>query len=78
MRISLLALVALVTPSLASAQNPKRLVFDIEDVSEIVGEVQKPEVAVFITRQNLTKAYELKLEESLLPKIYEALEQPPF
>jgi hypothetical protein len=53
-------------------------VFDIEDVSEIVGEVQKPEVAVFITRQNLAKAYELKLEESLLPKIYEALEQKPF
>ena len=77
MRVLLALLLLAPAPALAQ-DTGRRLVFEIEDVGEIVGEVQKPEVAVFITRQNLNKAYELKLEESLLPKIYEALEHEPF
>ncbi len=57
------------------AQAKKRLVF--ED-TVIEGEVQKPEVAVYITRQNLNKAYDLNLKESFIPKIIDALEQTPF
>lgn len=44
----------------------------------IEAEVQKPEVAVYITRQNLNKAYDLQLKESFIPRIIEALEEPPF
>jgi hypothetical protein len=55
---------------------PKKLVFKDEFVVE--GEVQKPEVAVFISRQNLNKAYELELKESFLPKIVESVEKDPF
>ena len=62
-------------PSLAHA-GPKRLVFKDEFVVE--GEVQKPEVAVFISRQNLNKAYDLELKESFLPKIIESVEHDPF
>ena len=65
----------LLLPSLAHA-GPKRLVFKDEFVVE--GEVQKPEVAVFISRQNLNKAYDLELKESFLPKIIESVEHDPF
>ena len=45
----------------------------------IEGEVQKPEIAVYIGRQNLSKAYKLEpLKKSFLPKIIEALKKPPF
>ncbi len=52
-----------------------RLVFE-ETVIE--GEVRKPEVAVFISRQNLNDRYALQLRESFLPKIVESIEHPPF
>jgi len=44
----------------------------------IVGEVLKPEITVVISRENLNKAYELKLDEDLLDKIIESVEHPPF
>lgn len=65
---------AALTPTLADAAT--RLVFKEE--TEIIGEVQKPEVAVFITRQNLNKAYQLELKESFLPKIIQSVEKAPF
>jgi len=45
---------------------------------EVVGEVQKPEVTVFISRENLNKSYDLRLEESFLKKIVESVKHPPF
>lgn len=63
---------ALALPSTALAG---RFVFE-EEV--IVGEVQKPEVTLTISRENLNKAYDFELKESFLPKIVEALEKPPF
>ena len=53
----------------------KKLVFK---ASIIEGEPQKPDVAVFVSRQNLNKAYELELKESFIPKILESVEHPPF
>ena len=44
----------------------------------VVGEVLKPEITVVISRENLNKAYELKLDESFLDKIVESVERPPF
>jgi len=52
-----------------------RLVFE-ETVIE--GEVRKPEVTVFISRENLNDRYQLQLQESFLPKIIESVEHPPF
>jgi len=60
---------------LAPEARAARLVFE-ETVIE--GEVRKPEVAVYITRQNLNDRYELELKESFLLKIIESVKHPPF
>lgn len=44
----------------------------------IVGQVLTPEVIVFISRENLTKDYNIVFEESFLHKIAESVERPPF
>lgn len=44
----------------------------------VVGEVLKPEITVVISRENLNKAYELKLDESFLEKIVRSVEHAPF
>lgn len=69
-------LVMSVFAGLASAA--PRFRFTEEDVGDIVGEVQKPDVTVVISRENLNKAYELDLEESFLQKIVDAVESEPF
>ncbi len=73
-RYLLVLMVGLLLPALSHA-GKKRLVFE-EAVVE--GEVQKPEIAVFITRQNLSKAYNFELKESFLPKILDVVKHPPF
>ena len=52
-----------------------RLVFDVVDIT---GEVQKPEITIFITRQNLDTDYELVLRESFVDKIVESVDEKPF
>ncbi len=49
-----------------------------EEAGEVIGNVQKPDVTVVISRENLNKAYELDLEESFLQKIVDAVESEPF
>ncbi|MEN0062923.1 MAG: hypothetical protein AAGA48_12285 [Myxococcota bacterium] len=49
-----------------------------DDDFVIVGEILKPEITVVISRENLNKAYELKLEESFLDKIIQSVESAPF
>ncbi len=44
----------------------------------IVGKIQKPEVVVEITRENLDKGFDLELRESFLRKVIEALDRAPF
>ena len=61
----------------AGAQDAPSYSFD-DDELVIVGEVQKPEVTVVISRENLNKKFELELKESFLPKIVEAVEKAPF
>ena len=54
-----------------------RLVFQEE--TEIVGEVQKPEITITISRENLNKAFDLtKLQESFLDRIVKSVEREPF
>ncbi len=49
-----------------------------DDEFVIVGEILKPEITVVISRENLNKAYDLKLEESFLDRILQSVEQDPF
>lgn len=58
----------------AFGQN-RRLVFE-ETVIE--GKVQKPEITILITRQNLNTDYNLQLRESFIPKIVKSVEKKPF
>jgi hypothetical protein len=44
----------------------------------LVGTIQKPEVQILITKQNLTPKYELDLRESFLPKVVESVNHKPF
>ncbi len=74
--ISRIGVLILLSSVVADSAMAAKLVFKDEFVVE--GEVQKPEVAVFITRQNLNKAYELDLKESFLPKIILSVEHEPF
>ena len=67
--VVLFVAVALAAPSASSAE---------DDDFVIVGEILKPEITVVISRENLNKAYELKLEESFLDKIIQSVEAPPF
>ena len=48
------------------------------DLVKIIGTVRKPEVTMFITRQNLNAPYELELKESFIPKIVDAADTKPF
>ncbi|MEL6347962.1 MAG: hypothetical protein AAFV53_32950 [Myxococcota bacterium] len=70
----LFAVAALMMVGTASAQD-RRLVFEVVDV---IGEVQKPEITIFITRQNLDTNYELELKESFVPRIVESVDKKPF
>lgn len=44
----------------------------------LVGKIQKPEIQILITKQNLTPKYELELKESFLPKIVQSVDMKPF
>lgn len=59
---------------LAHAQS-RRLVLDD---FEVKGKVQKPEITIYVTRQNLNPEYDLELRESFIPKIVESVEEKPF
>lgn len=81
MRKTFIGLMLLVAPA-ALAQDA--LDFDSEELGGggdgfvITGEEHRPDFTVLIDRENLSKAYEMELKESFLPKIEKALEKPPF
>ena len=77
-RILLLTLVFLV-PALASAQSRRsgRQVVRLGEET-VEGSVQKPELSVFMGRQNLSANEQLELRESFLPRIVESVEKKPF
>lgn len=72
----LLAVASVLASPVASAQDRRvRLLLEEE---KIVGKVQKPEVQMFISRQNLNTDATLVLRESFVPRIVESLEKRPF
>lgn len=58
----------------ASAQ-ARRIVIEEET---LIGKVRKPEVTLFVTRQNLNTEYQLELRKSFLPRIAKSVEKKPF
>ncbi|MCO4744424.1 MAG: hypothetical protein KC912_06535 [Proteobacteria bacterium] len=78
-RIALAIVVIVSTLSVWSSSDAeaarKRISFE---ETQITAEVQKPQVAVFISRENLHKGYRLELRESFIPRILESVERAPF
>ena len=73
------ALVLLFAPLTTAAQDADDGGYSFEDdETVIVGEVQKPEITVTISRENLNKSYQLQLKESFLSKIVESVDRAPF
>jgi hypothetical protein len=73
--IRVLAIIALAVASGTASAQGRRLVLTEE---KIEGKIQKPEITIFITRQNLNSNYNLVLDESFVPKILETVERKPF
>jgi hypothetical protein len=70
-----LTAVGVPTPG-GEADAAKRIVF--ETAQTVVGEVQRPQVSVVMTRENLNDPYDFNLQESFLPKIVDAVRRSPF
>lgn len=68
----------LVLPLLALSTGSVAAPREVYDEFVVVGEVLKPEITVVISRENLNKAYEMKLDESFLDKVIESVQHPPF
>ena len=45
---------------------------------EVEAKIKKPEIPIFMNRENLNTDYKLELKESFLPKIVESVEKRPF
>ena len=63
------------SPTAADAQ--QRKAYALEGF-EIIGEVQKPQVTLFVSRKNVNTDASLELRESFIPKIMKSLEKKPF
>lgn len=72
MRVVSVALLSLL-PSAAWAANAIRFEEEV-----LKGKIQKPEIQILITKQNLTPKYELDLKENFLPKIVQSVDLKPF
>jgi hypothetical protein len=70
----LASLLLLVCAGQAHAQG-RRIIFEEESIT---GKVQKPEITIFILRQNLNTEYNLELRRSFVPKIVQSVEKKPF
>lgn len=70
------ALLVLLTPSEAWAQGRRKVVV-LEDGEVIKGVVQKPEIQILISRQDVSTDDQLVLDESFLSKIVESVEKKP-
>lgn len=50
---------------------------DSDDAFKVEGELQKPDVFMILSEDNASKAYELVLRESFVPKILESMKKDP-
>lgn len=70
---SLMILALALAPTAAHAE--RAITFEEQT---LVGKIQKPEIQILITKQNLTPKYELELKENFLPKIVQSVDLKPF
>ena len=70
-----LALFAGLAATAALAQQRRVLLLEEEVIK---GEVQKPTVTLFVSRQNINTDATLELRESFVPRIVESVEKRPF
>lgn len=70
-----LALFAGLAATTALAQQRRVLLLEEEVIK---GEVQKPTVTLFVSRQNINTDATLELRESFVPRIVESVEKQPF
>lgn len=69
------AILSALVGSVASAQSRTVLLLEEEVIK---GEVQKPTVTLFVSRQNINTDATLELRESFVPRIIESVEEKPF
>lgn len=69
------AILSALIGSVASAQSRTVLLLEEEVIK---GEVQKPTVTLFVSRQNINTDATLELRESFVPRIIESVEEKPF
>jgi hypothetical protein len=62
----------------ARAQDRSRRLPTLRISDTLEGKADEPLVELLIVRENLKMEYELALEESFVPKIWESVEQRPF
>jgi len=48
------------------------------DAIEVEAKIKKPEIPIFMNRENLNTDYRLELKQSFLPKIVNSVEKKPF
>lgn len=72
---SLILGLVLLAPQASWAQAKETIRYGTIDLK---GTVQKPEILVVITRQNLNSTYTMELKESFLPQIVESVDGKPF
>ena len=75
------AVINLLMVSSAFAQDTETVPLNLDQEESgfvIIGKEHLPDFTVLIDRENLSKAYDLELKESFLPKIIEAVKTKPF
>ena len=78
---SITAVINLLMVSSAFAQDTETVPLNLDQEESgfvIIGKEHLPDFTVLIDRENLSKAYDLELKESFLPKIIEAVKTKPF
>lgn len=83
--LTAIALVLVAVPAAAQeapGSAPQRDTLDLDEDSKrksiIEGKEYLPDFTVLIDREDLSRAYDLELDESFLPKIIEAVNEEPF
>lgn len=68
----------ILVPNPADAQSRRRKTVVRLAGEDVKGSVQKPDLQIFMGRQNLSANAKLDLRESFLPRIIESVEKKPF
>ena len=76
--LAAILLLSIALPSDADAQSRRRKNVVRLAGEDVKGSVQKPELQIFMGRQNLSANEQLDLRESFLPRIVESVEKKPF